>query len=351
MAGFDFDRERRCSSLATSLDQSYNWCYRIARDSGSSFYRAFWLLDKQQRLAMFALYAFARVTDDLSDEPVEIPSRDVSSEGESGAIDAAAIRTSRLIAWSRMLGDQLESSVSSFALRPGRFGSDVAPALVATNADLTKYEPLWPALRDTVNRYGVPPSLLQELVGGVAMDIGPVRMQDWDAVDDYAYRVAATVGLACTRIWRAADTLPPQQAIDCGIAFQLTNILRDIREDASANRIYLPIHELEKFGCNTQPWLDGHPDGDWPGLVAKVIQRTRGFYESGKHMIDHLPRNGKRIFGLMWNSYRQLLETVATQQNKLWSKERITLSRWTRARLLANAVLFRPRIGSRKRLP
>ncbi len=151
------------------------------------------------------------------------------------------------------------------------------------------------------------------------------RFASWEEVDKYSYHVASTVGLACTRIWQAADTLPKSPPIDCGLAFQLTNILRDLREDAARNRIYLPLSELTAFGCDEASWLSGNPQGDWQGLVRSVILRARAFYESGKHTIDHLPRPGKRIFGLMWSTYHDLLNTIDRQQSQLWS-QRIRLS-------------------------
>lgn len=351
--------------MANLLDQSYTWCYRVARDSGSSFYRAFWLLDRQQRLAMFALYAFARITDDLGDgshsEPIAttLPSSADSRAKESHATERQASEISagqssveyklgRLAWWSRMLADRLETSVTHFPHSDSIATATDPESHKRIAHELARYEQLWPALRDTVMRYGVPPSLLQELIGGVAMDAGSVRMQDWDEVEDYSYRVAATVGLACLRIWQAADTLSPQQAIDCGVAFQLTNILRDVREDARRDRIYIPSSELERFGCDSSSWLAGQPQGDWPGLVEHVIARTRGLYESGRQTMDHLPPKGKRIFHLMWSSYRQLLEAIAAQKSQLWSPDRISLSRMQRTRLLIGALLWSPKTTKRR---
>ncbi len=286
---------------------------------------------------MFALYAFARITDDLGDP--RSPSDNTASPWQ---LTSSVPTEVRMAAWSKTLSDRLAESVS-------RATVDVAHApetLAAAENELRQFDMLWPALRDTVMRYGIPPSLLQELIEGVAKDVGPVRFDTWDDVDKYSYHVASTVGLACTRVWQAADTMPKAPPIECGLAFQLTNILRDIREDAAANRIYLPMSELAAFGCDEASWLAGKPQGDWPGLVRKAILRARGFYESGKHTIDHLPRPGKRIFGLMWSTYHDLLTTIDRQQSQLWQEERIRLSGLNRALLLAKALMTTPNAKS-----
>lgn len=321
--------------MGISVKASYDWCYRVARGSGSSFYRAFWLLEKPQRIAMFALYAFARITDDLGDGNdaalAHLPSN-------TWQLDPSIPSAVRLSAWSKALSDKLAESVSRVSS-----SSHYAPeSLAAAEHELRQFEPMWPALRDTIMRYGIPPSLLQELIEGVAMDGDNVRFADWEGLDKYSYRVASTVGLACTRIWQAADTLPKAPPIECGLAFQLTNILRDLREDAQRNRIYLPLSLLQSFGCDEASWLAGNPQGDWPGLVRNVILRARGLFESGKYTIDHLPRPGKRIFGLMWATYHDLLKTIERKQSQLWKPERIRLSAFNRATLLARALLSTP---------
>ena len=310
-------------NTAEDLARSYEWCYRVARDSGSSFYWAFWLLDRPQRNAMFALYAFARITDDLSD----------------GANDhrTAAARDEQLDAWRRLLDHRVLLGVHGSVARHAH--TPILPA----DETLSRYDLLWPALRHTVKKYNVPVELLQDLVTGVAMDVRPVRLELWSDVDRYCYHVASTVGLACTHIWQAADSLPLQEAIDCGLAFQLTNILRDLREDAARDRIYLPMEELRKFNCDPQAWLNGAPSGDWLGLVDGTIERSHHLYASGAKTVDHLPARGARMFALMWCHYRQLLETIARHKAHLWTGRPICLTRWQRLRLLIKTVSTPPK--------
>jgi phytoene synthase len=307
-------------NVGEELTGSYQWCYRVARGSGSSFYRAFWLLERPQRQAMFALYAFARITDDLGDS-----GGDADTRGEA------------LRAWQAQLATRLPPPAGNSLLSAS---ASTEPLSVAA-ADLSEFEPLWPALRDTVIRYHIPTELLHDLVAGVAMDLQQVRFSDWTEVDRYCYHVASTVGLACTCIWQADDSLPRRQAIDCGLAFQLTNILRDLREDAGRDRIYLPLSELERFGCDCQSWLAGRPEGDWPGLVEAVISRTRELYRSGAQTIDYLPAAGARMFWLMWSSYRELLEAIDRHKADLWTGRRIRLSRGKRVGLLMRSLAAR----------
>jgi phytoene synthase len=118
----------------------------------------------------------------------------------------------------------------------------------------------------------------------------------------------------------------------------LTNILRDLREDAARNRIYLPLSELERFGCDPQSWLAGKPCGDWLGLIDSVIARARELYLSGAQTIDHLPARGARMFWLMWSSYRELLEAIERHKADLWNGQRIRLSRCQRMTLLARSL-------------
>lgn len=328
---------------ADELARSYEWCYRVARASGSSFYRAFWLLERPERLAMFTLYAFARITDDLSDSASANAAGEAAPASGPKPRPAAGEPVDRravlLTAWRRQLAHRIAASAES---ADGELAECQLADYQLAEHELAQYELLWPGLKHTVRTYGVPVGLLEDLITGVAMDLHPVRLQNWSQVDRYCYHVASTVGLACTSIWRAADSLPLQQAIDCGLAFQLTNILRDLREDAARNRIYLPIEELQRYGCDVDSWLAQNPRGDWVGLVSSVVERTHALYDSGAGTVDHLSPRGGRMFALMWSSYRQLLEAVDRHKEQLWTHRRLRVSTTQRLRLLAETLLTAP---------
>ena len=129
--------------------------------------------------------------------------------------------------------------------------------------------------------------------------------------------------------------MPPQVAIDCGIAFQLTNILRDVANDARMGRIYLPQSDFDHYGVDANRWLAGKPDGAWDDLIRSVSQRAESLYASGWHTIDYLPPPSRRLFSLMWRYYHALLIEVTRNADQLWEEPRMRIPRFTRARLAA----------------
>ncbi|MBV9676555.1 MAG: phytoene/squalene synthase family protein, partial [Acidobacteriaceae bacterium] len=189
-------------SNAVSLGDSYRYCRQIARKRAKNFYYSFLLLEKPQRDAMCAIYAFMRQCDDLSDDPAD---SDQTKVGQSIAL------------W-RL---QLER-----ALR-GEFDS----------------HPLWPAFHDTVQRYQIPHRFFQEMIDGITSDLEPRQVQTYDELYRYCYQVASVVGLTIIHIFGFQSVRALLLAEKCGIAFQLTNILRDVREDAGLGRVYLPAED------------------------------------------------------------------------------------------------------------
>ena len=188
--------------LMNAIDQSYRYCARVARSRARNFYYCFVLLSSQQRNAMCAIYAFMRHCDDLSDEP--------------GATRAA------LDAWRIEMEEVLAGN-------PGN-------------------HPLWPAFRHTVRRFGIPHQYLREMIEGVSSDLEPRRLETFDELYRYCYQVASVVGLTMIHIFGFDTPSALPLAEKCGVAFQLTNILRDLREDAGRGRIYLPAEDLRRFG-------------------------------------------------------------------------------------------------------
>ncbi len=292
--------------MSEHLDASYRWCKQLSRQSGSSFCWSFGLLERDASLGMHALYAFARITDDLADgsESIEQKRRN-------------------LLAWRQQLKRLNESEADTFVL-----DSKFPDAL-------TRYNALWPALQDTVAKFHLPVSLLDEIVHGVSLDIEQQQPVDWAELKDYCYHVASTVGLACTHIWQASNTMPRQVAIDCGIAFQLTNILRDVATDAQQGRIYIPHCEFERFNVSPVLWLQGNPDGDWSGLIQSVAARAELLYCTGWETMQFLPPPGQRVFSLMWRYYHELLNQVCRSREQLWKHKRLRISTVARARLAA----------------
>lgn len=280
----------------TELQRSYRFCRAICQKSKSSFLPSFALLPPSQRTGMYALYAFARLSDDLADGP--------------GTPDE---RREKLASWSSQLtiGMQTEHDCRDLQISAG--------------------DSIWPALRDTAMRFSIPVQLLEEIVAGVSYDIDQQQPADWDELQDYCYHVASTIGLACVQIWRneTSEPKPNQNAIDCGIAFQLTNILRDIAEDAKAGRIYLPKSSFEKYGVDVERWLSGAPPAGWEPMIDEYVDLAYQHYDQGWSVIDGLTPRGQRMFSLMWRSYRALLDEVVANRGRLWqaSKTRLTTKR------------------------
>jgi 15-cis-phytoene synthase len=248
---------------------------------------------------MYSLYAFARITDDLADG--------------DGSLES---KRKELSAWLELA----ESIDNEHAESLNNHSENSA---------------LWPSLRQSVKTYDIPKHLLTDIVHGVIMDLDHSQPKDWQALEDYCYHVASAVGLACTRIWRADRSMPKQAAIDCGIAFQLTNILRDIANDAQMGRIYIPASELKRFGVDSSKWLAGSPDGDWQNLVKSVAQRAEELYAAGWNIINYLPPPSRRLFSLMWRYYHALLLEVLRNVDQLWNVSRTRIPTLVRARLAA----------------
>ncbi len=278
------------------ISASYAWCRALCRRSGSSFLSSFALLKTPEKNALYAIYAFARIADDLSDSSLPVATR-------RGQLDAWRLRSSRALQ------------------------QQPATAALASDACLSEYEMLWPALTDTIDRYRIPHQLFDDLTTGVMMDLDHRQPLDWQELNTYCYRVASTVGLACTHIWRKSESLPRQNAIDCGIAFQLTNILRDVAEDAGQGRIYLPQCLLNKHASDSASWLAGEPNGNWLAVVDEVAAEAIRHYDSGWSTIEWLTPPSQRMFSLMWRGYRQLLTQIMREKQTLWNGHKPRLSR------------------------
>lgn len=279
-------------SSLVSLPASYRHVRRITRRSGSNFYRSFSLLPRPKREAMHALYAFARVTDDLGDADAPTP-----------------LRIRWLDWWRQTIALNLIGDCP-----PGRVifpdgphhGIDAWPVELCRQA-----ENIIPAIRDTTENYQIPSHYLLEIIDGVAADQKKTRFDTFEQLEHYCYLVASAVGIACLHIWGAASPLPIRPAIDCGLAFQLTNILRDIGEDARQGRIYLPRQHYEQHGLCEDDLLRPRSDDRLRCLIRDEAERARQLFDTGWQLWDSLHRDGRPMFSMMWRTYRRLLDRIA----------------------------------------
>lgn len=208
----------------------------------------------------------------------------------------------------------IDDAVDQVAARGERVRPEVAGELLA-RAFSTGGEGVgegWmPAFRDTVDRKKIRRRWLEDLAVGVAGDAGPVNLQTWEELDLYCYRVAGTVGLIMMRVFGAEDPGAEPRALDLGRGMQLTNILRDIAEDARAKRIYLPAQERDQYGVRAEDLWMGRPSGHWAEFMQFQVTRAREQYKAAEPGIALLPRGGPQMsVWLMRELYAGILDPL-----------------------------------------
>jgi len=282
--------------MTPKLEVAYRACGEVARRSASNFACIERLLPLQQRRGMQALYAFARRCDDIADSPAPLDHR-----------------RAQLATWRQ----QLRAALA------GR-GDD--PVLIA--------------LSDTVSRFVVPQHLLWRILDGVEMDLDHAGYATYADLRRYCEHVAAAVGLACLAIWGCREDEAILPAADCGVAFQLTNILRDLQEDGRQGRVYLPHDELARFGCAPIDWLGPVGTEDLRRLIQFQCERAAGLFEAGLRTERYLDVAPKRVFHLMWTTYRALLTKIESDPLVVL-RRRVRLSRPRKAWLFTRALMIR----------
>lgn len=285
--------------MSDEIAASYAHCRRIARRSASSFYYSFLLLPKPKRQAMCALYAFLRRTDDLGDSPAP-----------------TAERREALVNWRH--------------------------ALVECQAGLYA-DPILPALAHTLLTFSIPLEYLHAVIDGIETDLEPVAYESFSQLEEYCYRVASVVGLACLRIWGSIHPSAERPARQCGIAFQLTNILRDLGEDAARGRVYLPREDMDRFAYRAEDLKAGVRDERFRALMRFEIARAETFYVEAAELEPWLAPDGRRVFGSMMSVYRALLNEIKRRDGDVLGA-RVRLSRWRKMRI-ATRWLLRPNIA------
>jgi len=244
------------------------YCEDKARKSGSSFYYSFRFLPQDKRRAITALYAFCREVDDVVDE----------------CSDADVARTT--LNWWR--GE-----------------------VMAIYSD-TPQHPVGQALQPLVRQFNLPQEHLQEIIDGMEMDLTHHTYEDFKALQLYCYRVASVVGLLAAEIFGYADRRTLKYAHDLGIAFQLTNIIRDVGEDARRGRIYLPLDELARFGVHTNDILDAKETPEFRQLMQFQIERAQHFYGQALGQLPAADRKAQRTGLIMAAIYRATLDEVVS---------------------------------------
>lgn len=292
----------------SELPSSYVYCQRLARNAASNFYYCFWLLPRAKRRAMYALYAFLRHVDDVADDPRPSPHATADQPSDGELLDL------RL----KALADLRRAIEQAIAGRPEG--------------------PLLPALADTVRTYHVPVEYLHRVIDGMEMDLRGRRYTTFAELKEYCHCVAGVVGQACIHIWGFRDPQAIDLAAKCGLAFQLTNVLRDLREDVRAGRVYLPQEDLDRFGYRAEDLAAGVVDQRFQRLLEFEIDRAEQYYREAEYLPQHLHADGRRIFVAMFRTYRGLLHRVQQSQGNV-SGPRARLSLWAKLRIATSSVL------------
>ncbi len=281
--------------MTTAEAQAY--CTDLTKQSGSNFYYSFFFLPKAKREAMYTVYAFCKAVDSAVDEPP--PGSDPKEE-----------------------------------LRRWRAELDLAYA----------GEPTWPlmiSLAHHAKRLAIPKTYFVELIKGVEMDLGVTRYGTFEELSLYCYRVASIVGLICLHIFGPTSAHAQDYAVDLGMAFQLTNILRDLATDAEQGRIYLPHEDLKRFGYSETELLERKDGPRLHELIRFEAQRARHYYEKARAALASLPAEDRRaltVAEIMRGIYSRILERIERQDHAVFGP-RVRLSTSNRLAIAAGVWL------------
>ncbi len=288
------------------LDQAYAVCRSIARREAKNFYYAFVALPRPRRDAICAVYAFMRQADDLAD--------DESKTREE--------RRRRLDGWLANWHDACGGGCTT--------------------------DPVFVAVRDAVERFAIPVKLLDDLVAGTTMDLKPSNGDEPDTYatfDDlyrYCYLVASVVGLVCIRIFGYRDPRAEKLAEETGIAFQLTNILRDVAEDAARNRVYLPLKDLAAHNVSLDKLLHRlpgtPPTANEQALLVAMGRRADDYYQSARSLLPLIDRESRPALWVLVRIYRGLLRRIRRADYDVFSR-RISVPTFQKLEILAVGLI------------
>jgi phytoene synthase len=280
----------------SQLAVAYSVCRSITRSAAKNFYYAFLVLPRAKRQALCAVYAFMRRCDDIADDE-SISQYD---------------RRQKLAAW-----------LDDFHRAQSGHPSD---------------EPVLLALTDAQRRYNIRVGLLDQLAYGTAMDVegGPgtgensragapaphelsVHYRTFDDLYQYCYRVASVVGLVCIHVFGYRDPAAEPLAERLGLAFQLTNIIRDVKEDAGVGRVYLPEEDLEKFGISLSAFRSAADPAQFRPLLAMEAERAREYYRAGAELIPLIDEDSQPALWVLITIYQRLLDKIALREYDVFS--------------------------------
>ncbi len=279
-------------------EDAQRYCTELARSSGSNFYYSFFFLPPDRRDAMHAVYAFCREVDSVVDDP-----------------PPGSNPRDHLARWRAEVAD---------LYRPG------APPSA---------NPVIACLADHVGRLGIPQEYFEEIVSGVEMDLTIHRYATFQDLYKYCYRVASVVGLVCLKIFGARAAEAETYAVNLGVAFQLTNILRDLKPDAARGRIYLPQEDLARFGYREDELLKGAYNPAFVSLMEFQCRRAEEYYRAAEAAFPPADRKALLPAEIMRAIYRSILDRIESSRYRVFD-ERISLSPPRKLAVALGAWLF-----------
>jgi squalene synthase HpnC len=296
------------------VTRSYAECHRIARESHSNFYYAFYLLPRLKRDGLAALYAFMRLVDDVAD-------------------DGETLETKQrgLAKWRAAFDEAVTGSSQAF---------DGTAARPLPGEPLYGEREVVPALVDTMRRFHMPARYLHDLMSGAEMDLTVKSYPTFDRLREYCYRVAGTVGLTCTHVFGFSDPRALDLAEKLGLAFQLTNIIRDVHEDAALGRVYLPEEDLARYGVAPEDFSRTEATLGVRELLRFEADRAWRLYEESCELMDLIDTDSRGALWLLVHTYSALLARIESLDFAVFG-ERVRLSKAEKMIFIARARFAR----------
>ena len=286
--------------MATELEFAYSHCQRVTKENARNFYYTFRPMPSEKRRAMYAVYAYCRLCDDIADG--ELPIEDK------------------------------------------RLGFEEVRQNLGTSEPSGEDAPMYRALHDAAVRFEIPYSYFEEILEGVEMDMVKSRFADFEELREYCYKVASVVGLVCIRIFGYEDPKAKDYAVDMGLAMQLTNILRDVKEDAERGRIYIPQDEMSQFKYTEAELERGALNDEFRSLMAYQAERAHRYFESSRALFPLIAADARTCPRLMHATYSGILERIEQAGYDVFER-RIGISAGAKlvllARLWAESLLLR----------
>ena len=288
--------------MEPELASSYRAAEAVARQRARNFYYSFVVLPHEKRRAFCAVYAFMRYCDDISDGCGTVEQKREGLRRWRNDLDAALA---------------------------GRYNGN----------------PIFPAFRDSVRRYSIPPQYFHWIIDGAEMDLTTDHYETFEELYRYCFRVASAVGLVCLQIFGFSDPQAKQHAEECGIAFQLTNILRDIKEDAAMGRIYLPGQDLRQFQYDPDQLRKGIRNESFGRLMTFESKRALEYYSRARNLLPMVDETSRPALWAMMEIYGRILAKIVRRQYDVFG-DRIHLSNLEKAMIMLRAVgmRFLPRL-------